>query len=54
MGAHDAQAGLTTAEAQRRLGEFGPNRVADQAEQPLWRLARPSAAGSDRASLRPD
>jgi Ca2+-transporting ATPase len=34
-----AEAGLTTLEAQRRLRQIGPNRVADQREAPLWRLA---------------
>jgi Ca2+-transporting ATPase len=34
-----AEAGLTTHEARRRLRRFGPNRVADQGEVPLWRLA---------------
>jgi Ca2+-transporting ATPase len=35
----DAEAGLTDAEAGRRLAEVGPNRVADQPDMPLWRLA---------------
>ncbi len=34
-----AEAGLDTAEAQRRLRAVGPNRIADQRETPLWRLA---------------
>ena len=34
-----AEAGLTTREARRRLRQVGPNRVADQGEAPLWRLA---------------
>ena len=34
-----AEAGLTTLEAQRRLRQIGANRVADQREAPLWRLA---------------
>ncbi|HSL52722.1 MAG TPA: cation-translocating P-type ATPase [Candidatus Deferrimicrobiaceae bacterium] len=34
-----AEGGLTTREARRRLREVGPNRVAEQAETPLWRLA---------------
>ncbi len=34
-----AEAGLTTHEARRRLRRFGPNRVADRGEAPLWRLA---------------
>jgi Ca2+-transporting ATPase len=34
-----AAAGLTSREAQRRLREVGPNRVAEQGEIPLWRLA---------------
>jgi P-type Ca2+ transporter type 2C len=33
------EAGLDTAEAQRRLRAVGPNRIADQRETPLWRLA---------------
>ena len=33
------EAGLTTLEAQRRLRQLGPNRVADQGEVPLWQLA---------------
>jgi len=32
-------AGLSTAEAARRLRAHGPNRVADHRETPLWRLA---------------
>ncbi|HUM16375.1 MAG TPA: cation-translocating P-type ATPase [Candidatus Nitrosotalea sp.] len=39
MTADDAERGLTTAEAQRRLRAVGPNRVADRRERPLWRLA---------------
>jgi Ca2+-transporting ATPase len=35
----DALAGLTPLEAQQRLRIVGPNRVADQPEAPLWRLA---------------
>jgi Ca2+-transporting ATPase len=35
----DAERGLTTAEARRRLGRVGPNRVAEARETPLWRLA---------------
>jgi Ca2+-transporting ATPase len=35
----DAEAGLSTLEAQRRLRRVGPNRVADHPEAPLWRLA---------------
>jgi Ca2+-transporting ATPase len=35
----DPEKGLTEAESQRRLQRVGPNRVADQREQPLWRLA---------------
>jgi Ca2+-transporting ATPase len=34
-----AEAGLTTQEARRRLREVGPNRVSEQGEVPLWRLA---------------
>jgi len=34
-----AEAGLTVLEARRRLRQFGPNRVADQGEVPLWKLA---------------
>lgn len=34
-----AEAGLTTLEARRRLRRVGPNRVAEQGETPLWRLA---------------
>jgi len=34
-----AEAGLTTLEARRRLRALGPNRVAEQGEPPLWRLA---------------
>jgi Ca2+-transporting ATPase len=37
--AHAAEGGLTTQEAQHRLRRGGPNRVADQGEVPLWRLA---------------
>jgi len=33
------EAGLTTREAQRRLRQIGPNRVAERGETPLWRLA---------------
>ena len=33
------EAGLTTLEARRRLCQFGPNRVAEQGEVPLWQLA---------------
>jgi P-type Ca2+ transporter type 2C len=35
----DLEMGLTQAEAERRLQRVGPNRVADQREPPLWRLA---------------
>ncbi len=35
----DAEQGLTAPEAQRRLRRVGANRVADQPEVPLWRLA---------------
>jgi len=35
----DPDAGLTPAEAQRRLDEVGPNRVADQPDTSLWWLA---------------
>jgi Ca2+-transporting ATPase len=35
----DTETGLTTLEAQRRLREVGPNRVAEHPERPLWRLA---------------
>jgi Ca2+-transporting ATPase len=34
-----AEAGLTTQEARGRLRRVGPNRVAEQGETPLWRLA---------------
>lgn len=34
-----AEAGLTTLEARHRLRQAGPNRVAEQGETPLWRLA---------------
>ena len=34
----DLETGLTRAEAEQRLQRIGPNRVADQREQPLWRL----------------
>ena len=34
-----AEAGLTALEARRRLRQFGPNRVADRGEVPLWKLA---------------
>ena len=37
--ATDAHQGLTAAEAQHRLRLVGSNRVADQPEAPLWRLA---------------
>ena len=33
------EAGLTTQEARSRLRRYGPNRVAEQGETPLWRLA---------------
>lgn len=35
----EAEAGLSTAEAQRRLRDIGPNRVVDHRENPPWRLA---------------
>ena len=35
----EAELGLTTAEAQRRLRDAGPNRVVGHPETPLWRLA---------------
>lgn len=35
----EVDAGLSTAEAERRLREVGPNRVVDHRESPLWRLA---------------
>ncbi|MEW6254209.1 MAG: cation-transporting P-type ATPase, partial [Planctomycetota bacterium] len=38
---HTSAAGLTAAEAQRRLAEFGPNRLEEVAREPLLlRLAR--------------
>src|SRR5580704_10375711 len=37
--ASDPEAGLTLAEAQRRLRVLGPNRAIDHREVPLWRLA---------------
>jgi P-type Ca2+ transporter type 2C len=38
-GGTDAEVGLRTPEAQRRLHAVGPNRIADHRETPLWRLA---------------
>src|SRR5262245_2566470 len=35
----DAERGLSAKEARRRLARLGPNRIADQPETPLWRLA---------------
>src|SRR5262245_22817729 len=35
----DGERGLTTDEARRRLARLGPNRIADQPDTPLWRLA---------------
>ena len=35
----DADLGLAPEDARRRLARVGPNRVADQRETPLWRLA---------------
>ena len=35
----EVDAGLSTAEAERRLRAVGPNRVVDYRETPLWRLA---------------
>jgi Ca2+-transporting ATPase len=35
----DRERGLTVEEARRRLARLGPNRIADQPEAPLWRLA---------------
>jgi Ca2+-transporting ATPase len=37
--ATDPERGLTSAEARRRLGRIGPNRVAETRETPLWWLA---------------
>jgi len=37
--ATDAEQGLTSPEAQRRLRLVGPNRVGEQPDTPLWRLA---------------
>ena len=34
-----AEAGLDTAEAERRRRAIGPNRIADHRETPLWQLA---------------
>jgi Ca2+-transporting ATPase len=38
-GGTDAEVGLSTPEAQRRLHAVGPNRIADHRETPLWWLA---------------
>ena len=38
-GGTDAEVGLKTPEAQRRLHAVGPNQIADHRETPLWRLA---------------
>ena len=35
----DSERGLTAPEAERRLRRVGSNRVAEQRETPLWRLA---------------
>jgi Ca2+-transporting ATPase len=35
----DAERGLTSAEARRRLARVGPNRVGEAPDEPLWRLA---------------
>ena len=35
----DPEAGLAPEAAERRLAETGPNRIADQPDTPLWRLA---------------
>jgi P-type Ca2+ transporter type 2C len=35
----DAELGLTSAEARRRLARVGPNRVGEGRDEPLWRLA---------------
>ena len=35
----DPEDGLSEAEARRRLDQIGPNRIADQRQTPLWRLA---------------
>src|SRR5262245_673149 len=35
----DVESGLTAEEARARLARIGPNRLGDQAETPLWRLA---------------
>lgn len=35
----DAERGLTSAEARRRLERVGPNRVGEAPDEPLWRLA---------------
>ncbi len=37
--ASDSETGLSAAEARRRLQAVGANRIADQPETPLWRLA---------------
>jgi len=38
--AADAESGLSRAEATRRLGQVGPNRVADHGDASLWELLR--------------
>src|SRR5215475_13480749 len=35
----DGERGLTAEDARRRLARVGPNRIADQPDTPLWRLA---------------